>query len=72
MKAILEFALPDDRESFEAACKADDWRCVVDELNNQLRSWTKYGHEFKDIDAALHGVRDRLWQELNERGLDLS
>ena len=71
MRAVLEFDLPDDRENFELASHAVDWFSVVHEMDEMLRSWIKYGHEFQSADEALEEMRQRLWDGLENRGLTL-
>ena len=69
MKAILEFELPDDKESFNAAAKGTDWAFVVWDLDQQLRTWIKYEHKFDDPVHALESVREQLNEMLTDRGL---
>lgn len=71
MKATLEFQLPEEQAEHESALHGADWRAAVEEMDQQLRAWTKYGHQFKSLDAALDGARDRLRQILEERELRL-
>ena len=71
MKAILEFNLPEDQIEFDTACKAADYKLILSDLDEQLRSFLKYGHTFKDPDEALQMVRDELYDLLRERNLSL-
>ena len=71
MQAVLKFDFPDDREDFELASHALDWYSVVREMDETLRSWLKYGHDFKSADKALEAVRQMLWDNLNDRDLQL-
>ena len=72
MQAVLKFDLPDDREEFDLASHAVDWYSVVSSLDETLRSWIKYGHEFKSADEALEAARRALWDEIEMRNLPLS
>jgi hypothetical protein len=72
MKAILEFNLPEDRNDFEIAAKAMDWSLVLWDVDQQLRSWEKYGNEFQSAGDALEAARICLREKLDERGLNLN
>ena len=71
MKAILEFELPDDKESFGAAARGTDWAFVVWDLDQQLRTWIKHGHKFDNPVHALEGAREQLNEMLIDRGLQI-
>lgn len=66
----LEYKLPEETYAFNAATHGAKWRSVVYELANELRTKTKYGHEYKTADDALEGIKDFLWTELHDEGLD--
>lgn len=68
MKTILEFTSPDDDYVLECALRARAWRSVVKELDDWLRSHTKYGNP-KDVDADT--CRDKLHELLNEECVDV-
>ena len=69
-KATLSFTLPDEQYEYACATHGADWKDVVYELSMLLRNALKHGHEYKTADAALGAVRDRLWEECKEYGLD--
>ena len=69
MKAILEFDLPEDAHAFAAASDADKWRTVAWEIDVQLRSFLKYGHQFATADSALETMRAQLHDSTTEKGL---
>ncbi len=73
MKAILEFNLdePDENERFRLASTAIDWYMALYDFDMQMRSWVKYGHEFKDIDDALYDVREKLWECMRDNHVNL-
>lgn len=68
-KAILEFDLPEDRVEHEIAVHAADWACVVSNMDDILRGWLKYGHEFENIDEALEEARKELHKEMEGWGV---
>ena len=72
MKAKLEFNLPEDEEQFNIATKAMDWALIVWDMDQQCRDWIKYdNHEFKTVEEALQGVRDMVYQIMEEKGVQL-
>lgn len=73
MKVILEFNLNEERIEFEDSVNGWKWKCIVSELDNELRTLTKYplddtSHE---VIEALSTMRDFLHKSLNEEGLIL-
>jgi macrodomain Ter protein organizer (MatP/YcbG family) len=73
MKAILEFNLDEERQQFEDAVDGWKWKCIVSELDNELRTRTKYASDdtSQEVVDALIKVRDFLRESLNEEGLIL-
>jgi len=71
MKATLEFDMLEEREEMENAIHGGDWKSVVWEFDQKIRSALKYGHGFKDADEALEKLREDLRSEVQERGLQL-
>lgn len=47
-----------------------DYISALNEIREEVRRWTKYGHQFKDADAALAGVYGMIFKVLNDRGID--
>jgi hypothetical protein len=70
-KAILEFNLDEERHQFEDAVDGWKWKCIVLELDNELRTRTKYASDDTpdEVVDALIKVRDFLRESLNEEGL---
>lgn len=64
-KAILEFNLPDDMIEFEKASKAANYHLALCDLNEQLRRYEKYGHNFKTADEMLNAIRTHLFAALD-------
>ena len=73
MKAILEFNLDEERNQFEDAIDGWKWKCIVSELDNELRTRTKYASDDTpdEVVDALIKMRDFLRESLNEEGLIL-
>jgi len=71
MKAILEFNLPEDQREFEIANQSKDMLCIIDNLEDTLRSYLKYGHQFKTPEEALQAIRTRLHEEINIRRVNI-
>lgn len=71
MKAILEFNLPDDESDFQIAGHAMDWALTVWELDQLLRNYLKYGHNFESTQVALETVRNQLFDFLEQRHITL-
>ena len=71
MKAILEFNLDEERLQFEDAIDGWKWKCIVSELDNELRTRTKYASDDTpdEVVDALIKVRDFLRESLSEEGL---
>jgi hypothetical protein len=61
-KAILEFNLPEDDEQFMLAVKGKDMMMVLYELDQDLRSNTKYAPDTmsQEVYDALVKVRETL------------
>ena len=68
MKAILEFNLPDDQQDFEMASNAMKFWSVLYELDQDLRSKTKYAPDSLPQDKydAYQEVRDKLYELMSE------
>jgi hypothetical protein len=71
MKAILEFNLPEDQREFEIANQSKDMLCIIGNLEDTLRSYLKYGHQFKTPEEALQAIRTRLHEETNIRRVNI-
>ena len=71
MKAILEFNLPEDQREFEIANQSKDMLCIIGNLEDALRSYLKYGHQFKTPEEALQAIRTRLHEEINIRRVNI-
>ncbi len=66
MKAILEFNLPEDREEYVVASRGMEWALLVLDIDQFIRNKIKYE---QDKDGILQLVRDRLYFNMEEKGL---
>ena len=73
MKAIIEFDLHEERQEFEDCTNGWKWKCIVSEIDNELRTRTKYAPDgtLDEVVDALVKVRDFIRELLNEEGLAL-
>ena len=73
MKAILEFNLPDDQQEFDLAANAMKFWHVLYELDQDLRSKTKYASDDLPQDKydAYQEVRDMLYELMSNNNVSL-
>lgn len=71
MKAILEFNLPEENYQHKAALQGPDLRLIIGTLDNALRGYLKYGHEFKNADDAIETIRKNLHEDLESYNINL-
>jgi hypothetical protein len=71
MKATLEFNLPEDQIEFDLAINGGKWSLCMWELDQHLRSQTKYAPDTISGDTyqALIDTRDKLHEIMTEHGL---
>lgn len=68
MKAKLIFNLPEEREDFETASRAWDYRNTIEEFDHKLRVMQKY----EDIETIeITKVRDLLREVLDDNNLKI-
>lgn len=70
-KAIFEFNLPEEENEYRVISQAQDAQRMLWDFSQQLRSWYKYHHDFKDADDALNKIRDEFYRLLNEYGVNI-
>lgn len=73
MKAILEFDLPEDGDDFKKAANANELSLVLWDLDQWLRSNTKYAPDGMSGDAydAYEDCRNKLHELLKEYSINL-
>jgi hypothetical protein len=64
MIAILKFKLPEEREEFELAQNGVGYSIVLEELDNWLRTKTKYENQET---VTVNEVRTKLRELLEDR-----
>jgi hypothetical protein len=71
MKAVLKFNLPKERTEFELAVDASKWYSVCWEMDQYLRSQTKYAPDDmpEEVYENFKQTRDKLHQFLSENSV---
>jgi len=67
-KAVLEFNLPEEQSEFDLANMASKLYCCLWDIDQKIRGYLKYGHNFKTIEDCLDSLREEIWDrvELDE------
>ncbi len=61
MKGILKFDLPEEKIEFDNAIKGSDWKNMVFEFNQHLRSEIKYNSSLSESELEIYEkVQDKL------------
>lgn len=71
MKATLTFDLPEDMIEFEKASKAGNYHLALWDLNEQLRQYEKYGHNFTTANEMLAAIRSHLFAALDHYHINI-
>ena len=71
MKATLEFNLPEETTEYKRANQSQDMFAAIFHFSERLRSYRKYGHDFKTADEALDAINTLLHDELSIRCISL-
>ena len=71
MKAIIEFNLPEDQNYYDVANQSPRMLALLWDLSQQLRSWQKHGHDFKDADDALDKIREEFYKLINGHDVNI-
>jgi hypothetical protein len=73
MKARLEFNLPEERVEFDMCTKSGDMHSVLWDMDQWLRSKTKYAPDDTSEDTfnAFELCRETLHELLNENNINL-
>lgn len=72
MKATLEFNLPDEASEHIAAVHALDWKYVIIEIDEYLRSSINYGEHSIEVTQAFQSIHDELRQLCTDNNLDIT
>lgn len=71
MKAIFEFDLPEDNREYEVTNQANKMQSLLWDFAQQLRSWRKYGHTFKDAGDALEKITKDFYGLVDTHGVNI-
>jgi hypothetical protein len=74
MEAILKFNLPEERPEFELTVDAAKWYSVCWDMDQYLRSQTKYTPDDmpEEVYESLSKTREKLHQLLSENSVDFN
>ena len=67
----LSFTLPEERQEFEDACKAGDFRVVLDNFDNELRSHLRHNSHPDWDSATVEKVRKTLYDLIADYGIQI-
>jgi len=48
-----------------------DWALTVFDIDNEMRRIIKHGHKFKTVEQAVEHIRERLFEIMQEKNIDL-
>lgn len=71
MKAILEFNLPKETDEHRAAVQALEYKYVVSQMDEYLRSEIKYQELPEEAAKALQAARYNLHQLCNDNNINI-
>jgi hypothetical protein len=72
MEAILKFDLPEENPEFRLAVNASKWYSVVWDMDQYLRSQTKYAPDNMpdEVYETLSKTREKLFEIMNENSVN--
>ena len=70
MEATLKFNLPEETEEFETAVNANNYKNALSELNQYLRSESKWSSDENKSEIAQI-VRDELYRLMSENNITI-
>lgn len=71
-KATLSFTLPEEQVEFEMACKAVDFSCVLEEIQNELRNHLKHNSHPQWDTQTVEEIRAIIAELMSERSLQFN
>lgn len=69
--ATLSFNLPEERDEHKRACQADDFYCVLNHLEGELRNHLKHNTHPNWDDVTVEEVRKILWDLVADYNVQL-
>lgn len=70
-KVTISFNLPDEQTEYEVVSQASKMQSFLWDFSQQLRSWRKYHHDFKDANDALEKIRDEFYSLINQHRINI-
>ena len=70
MKGILEFTLPEEVDAFKLAQRGSAYFSFLFDLDQKLRGWLKYGHEFKTADEVMEKIREMIAEDVEIQDIE--
>lgn len=67
----LDLEQEEDRDKLNFMLRGWMYRSVLWDLDQHLRAMIKYQDLTEEQYNALQGVRDKLWELINEEGIDI-
>ena len=71
MKAIFEFDLPEDNREYEVVNQAQKMQSLLWDFAQQLKSYRKYGNNFKDANDALEKITKDFYGLVDNHGVNI-
>ncbi len=60
MEGVLHYNLPEEEQDFKLAQRGKDYFKFLWDLDQELRNWLKYGHNFKSPNKVMEKIREEL------------
>ena len=73
MQGVLKFNLPEEEDSFRAALDGWRYRSLLEDFDRYLRDVVKHGISLEGGESAApyEKMRSKLWEMINEEGLEI-
>lgn len=71
MKATFEFDLSENQREYEVFNQAQKMQSLLWDFTQQLRSWRKYGHTFKDAGDTLEKITTDFYGLVHHHGVNI-
>lgn len=68
-KGMLTFDLPEEEDAFQEAQEGANWKYLVMDILNHLRSQIKHAELPQEKLAAFEEVRELIWHSIEDRNL---
>jgi hypothetical protein len=71
MRATLKYDLPEERLEFDDAFRGSEYKAALHDLDGDLRAALKHS-AFPEWElSTVEAIREKLWQHINDRNLNL-